>query len=357
MLATLTPAAASAATALMRFDPAGQACLDQRAARPLWWAIVQDLVTMTDQAMACHDSIATQVGKAIWNDQFQPMVDDMKNGVADTTKTMATFWVKVPDPEIGDPKTGAPAEAISFLWGSLSTFVGIAMTLSIIFGCGMIMFNNRGGDFKSIAMLLLRYVLYAGLTIPVVSGALLISHESASWILDKSLIGTNFADNIANLFNNTLNITSGIFYFLLLLTGALVSCGLVVLMIFRGGIIIVRTGMLLLSVAVSNSDWGAEGLKTQVHSLAAWIAYPFVAAIVYAAGFRLMGTNPDIGNNGMLQCLYGIGIMLMAIFALPAMMRVIHPAIGAAAGGKGAGAAVAGAATTLVVMKSGRSAA
>jgi len=353
----LTSVVTSLASVILRMDPAGQACLDQRAARPLWWAIVQDLVTMTDQAMACHDSIATQVGEALWDSQFQPFIDDMKAGVADATKTMATFWVKVPDPEIGDPQTGAPAEVINFLWSSLSTFVGIAMILSIMFGCFAIMFLNRGSGFKDIGMLVFRYAMYSGLTVPVVAGAMVISHESAQWILDKSLIGTNFAENLANLFNNTLGLASGIVYFILLLIGAAVSGMMVIVMIFRGGIIIVRTGTILISVAVSNNEWGSEGLKTQVASLGAWIAYPMVAAIVYAAGFRLMGTNPDIGTNGMLQCLYGIGIMLMAIFALPAMMRVVHPGIGAAAGGKGVGPAIAGAMTTLVVMKSGRSAA
>jgi hypothetical protein len=205
-------------------------------------------------------------------------------------------------------------------------------------------------------MLVFRYAMYSGLTIPVVAGNLAASHETASWLLEKSLIGTNFAENLANLFNNTLNLASGIVYFGLLLIAVCVSGGMVIVMIFRGGIIIVRTGTILLSVALSNSDWGEEGLKTQVYSLGAWIWYPSVAAIVYAAGFRLMGTNPDIGTNGMLQCLYGIGIMLMAIFALPALMRVVHPAVGPAASGKGVGSAVAGAATTFVVMKSGRAA-
>jgi hypothetical protein len=48
--------------------------------------------------------------------------------------------------------------------------------------------------------------------------------------------------------------------------------------------------------------------------------------------------------------------MLMAIFALPATMRLVVPAVAPAAGGKGVGSAIAGAATTYIVMKSGRGA-
>jgi len=354
MLATFMPMATSAVMALSRLDPEGQACLDARAARPLWWAILQDTVTMTDGAFACSDSIATKVGEAIWDSQFQPAIDDMKNGVADTTKTMATFWIKVPDPDVTDP-TGRASDVIAFLWHALAPLVGIVMILSVIAGCAALMYSQRGGELRKIGIMLLRYILYSGMIVTVVSSAMVMTHESAQWLIEKSTLGTNFADNIANLFNNTANITSGILYFLLLLTGAGVACALVVMMVFRGGIILIRVGVILLSVAVSNTEWGEEGLKTSVHSLGAWIAYPFVAAIVYSAGFRLMGTNPDIGQNGMLQCLYGVGIMLMVIFALPATMRLVHPAMAAAAGGKGAGAAIAGAATTFIVMKSGRS--
>lgn len=349
MLSTL---ALSVAALVARLDPAGQACLDARQARPLWWAITQDLVTMTDPGMACKDSIATQVGEAIWDSQFQPFIDDMKNGVADTTKTMATFWIKVPDPDVATPE-GRASDIISFLWTALAPITGIVMILSIIAGCAALMYSQRGGELRKIGVMMLRYILYSGMIVTVVTSSMVIVHESAQWILEKSTLGTNFADNIANLFNNTLNITSGIVYFLILLIGAGVACGLVVLMIFRGGIILIRVGTILVAVAVSSTEWGEEGLKTSVHSIGAWISYPFVAAVVYSAGFRLMGTNPDVGQNGMLQCLYGVGIMLMAIFALPATMRVVHPAVGAAAGGKGVGSALAGAATTFVVMKSG----
>jgi hypothetical protein len=64
----------------------------------------------------------------------------------------------------------------------------------------------------------------------------------------------------------------------------------------------------------------------------------------------------SLAGNGLLQCIYGIAAMLLAIFALPATMRVVLPAVAPAAGGKGVGSAVAGAATTYVVMKSGRAA-
>lgn len=355
MLAAMTHFVTPFMAAIARLDPATDACLQARNDRPFLWAVIDDIIN-GGGPQSCSAAPATVVGQAIWGSSFQPFIDDMKNGVADTTKTMATFWVSMPDPDVGNADTGVASDAVSFLQSSLAPFVGALLVAAVIIGCIRAMYENRGGEFRDIVILLFRYFLVAGVIVPVVASALVITHEAAAWVLERSTLGTNFAENLFALFSNGQGVTSAIILFLLLLVGALVAVGQGGVMIFRAGIVILRTGTILLSVAVSNTETGKESLRSAAGSLVAWTIYPFVAAIVYATGFRLMGTNTNIAGNGILQCLWGIAIMLMAIFALPATMRLVMPAVAPAASGKGVGTAVAGAATTYVVMKSGRAA-
>ena len=343
----------AAAAALL--DPAQDACLQARNDRPFLGAVVSDLIN-GGSAESCSPSVASTVGKAIWGAQFQPCVDDLHNGVADTTKTMATFWVSVPDPDVGNPDTGVASDAVAFLQSSLAPFVGFLLVGAVIIGGIKVMYDNRGGEIRDIVTLLIRYTLFAGLLVPLTASGLIVVHESAQWILDRSTLGTHFADNLFALFNSTEGVTSAIILGIILIIGALVAAVQAGVMIFRGPIIIMRVGTLLLSVAVSNTDAGKESTRTSLGSLIAWGVYPFSAAVVYATAFRLMGTDMSLAGNGLLQCIYGIAAMLLAIFALPATMRVVLPAVAPAAGGKGVGSAVAGGATTYIVMKSGRAA-
>jgi len=346
---------ASAVAAALRLDPARDACLQARNDRPFLGAVVSDILN-GGSAESCSPSVATTVGKAIWGSQFQPFIDDLHNGVADTTKTMATFWVSVPDPDVGSLDTGVASDTVAFLQSSLAPFVGFLLVAAVIAGGVKAMYDNRGGELKDTVVLLFRYVIIAGLLVPVTAGGMLIVHDASQWILDRSTLGTHFADNLFALFNSTEGVTSAIILSIILIIGALVAVVQAGVMIFRGPLIIMRVGTILLSVAVSNTEAGKESTRAAVGSLVAWVVYPFVAAIVYATAFRLMGTDMSLAGNGLLQCIYGIAAMSLAILALPATMRVVLPAVAPAAGGKGVGSAVAGGATTYVVMKSGRAA-
>ncbi|WP_254517711.1 hypothetical protein, partial [Salmonella enterica] len=75
--------------------------------------------------------------------------------------------------------------------------------------------------------------------------------------------------------------------------------------------------------------------------LAAFILYKPAAAIIYATAFYLTGTDvlKDDGT-GLLSILTGMILMVLALFAMPALMRFVTPMVGAmAAGGAGMGAA------------------
>ena len=87
---------------------------------------------------------------------------------------------------------------------------------------------------------------------------------------------------------------------------------------------------------------GKGWFKKNVGWLVAFILYKPAAAIVYAAAFQLAGTNvfQDDGT-GFIAVLTGLILMVLALFAMPALMRFVTPLVGAMSAGAGGALGVA----------------
>lgn len=295
----------------------------------------------------------TPAAQFIRDSMFEPFVNDMKQGVAESTKTLSTFWVSLPDPDIGNAQTGAASEVVGFLQSGLAPLVGFLMVVAVIIGGIKIMWDGRnsGKQFRTVMELLIRYVLTSALAVPVIASALLISRAVGEAILGQSTQGTSFADNLFALFNSDAGAVSGILLIVLLLIAALVAAIQVGIMIARGAALILLTGTVLVAVAM-----GEQVFRQYVGWFIAFITYPMAASIVYATGFRLMGTDTNAAGNSLLQVIYGIAIMVLAIFTLPAIIRLVIPLTAPVSSGRGAGGVLSGAAVTAVTMSAVRAA-
>lgn len=309
-------------------------------------------------APGCTET-ATPAGTLIKDSVLAPFVDDMRHGVGDAIKAMVTFWVDVPDPDVGNAQTGVPSDVVGFLQSSLMPLVGILMVLSIMYGAGKIMWDYRGGGYEAgvgIVSLLLRYVFTAALAVPLIAGALLIARELSQYVLQQSTEGTQFTDNLFALFNSDVGLTSAIGLMILFLIAVLVAGLQVAVMIARGGVLLVLTGTILVWASMTNTEIGKAAFQRSWVWIIAFIAYQPAAAVVYAGGFRLLGADTHAAGSSWLQCIYGITIIGLAVFTLPAILRLIAPVSDAVAGGRGAGSTIAGTATTMVTMGAVRAA-
>ena len=181
----------------------------------------------------------------------------------------------------------------------------------------------------------------------------------AVWIINGSLDcdvtntnGTCFGGNMAALLALTTNPLAGglgpILIIVLGLVAVLVSVVQIILMLARGGLLVVLAGILPTAAAATNTEMGRTWFRKAVSWLVAFILYKPAAAVVYAVAFKLAGTNVfrDDGT-GLISVLTGLTLMCVALVALPALMRFVTPLVGAVAGG-GAGSAMAiGAAAAL----------
>lgn len=125
----------------------------------------------------------------------------------------------------------------------------------------------------------------------------------------------------------------------------------IMLMLVRGGMLVLLVGTLPLIAAFSNTEMGHQWFRKATAWLLAFALYKPAAAIIYAVAFKLGG------QQGALALLDGVMMLFLAILALPALLRFLVPATSALASGGGAGVMLAGAAGAAAMrMPSGAAA-
>lgn len=101
-------------------------------------------------------------------------------------------------------------------------------------------------------------------------------------------------------------------------------------------------GTLPLSAAALSTPAGKAWFKRSVGWIIAFLLYKPAAALVYASAFSLTANAKDL-----LSVLSGLMLILLSVFALPALMRLAVPMVAAATGGGGGELAVAGVGAAL----------
>ena len=253
---------------------------------------------------------------------------------------------------------GQAGGSVAFLQGSLWWLMMAVAVGGVIMGGIRMAVQQRAQPGKDVAIGLLQLIVIAGAGVTFV-GLLVTAMDSFSvWIINASLDcdvtagdGTCFGRNITTLLAFTTG-SGGLGALLVIVLGIIaVLCAVfqIVLMIARGGMLVILTGILPLSAAAAITGESGKGwLQKNLSWLIAFILYKPAAAIIYAAAFQLAGTDVfrDDGS-GLLSVLTGIMMMILALFAMPALMRFVTPMVGSMAAGAGGAALAAGSIAAL----------
>ena len=187
------------------------------------------------------------------------------------------------------------------------------------------------------------FIAVSGMGLTVISLMVSVSDQFSTWILSDSLNITSTA-RLATAFTARMSLVfpaSGasvwggavLLYIILVLFGLLASIIQCFLMIVRGGMLVILTGVLPLCFAFWTTDAGKQWSRKALAWLVAFALYKPAAAIVYATAFQLMSTA---SGDAMLNVFTGMTLMCLAVLALPALMRFVSPMTAGIAGG-GAG--------------------
>ena len=107
----------------------------------------------------------------------------------------------------------------------------------------------------------------------------------------------------------------------------------VILLLIRSAMLVLLAGTFPLAAAATNTEIGKTWFRKYCGWALAFIAYKPAAALIYAAAIKMISTTGAQGDDTLVQVLTGLMMLLLAIFALPALLRFAVPITAAVAGG------------------------
>jgi type IV secretion system protein TrbL len=232
-------------------------------------------------------------------------------------------------------------------------------TVGIIIACVWTMVHSRGDQAVKASKALFMVFLVTTLGTALMQVAIPAGDAFAKYILDEAGVTVNGYDKlgpsagVVASIGPGLAIVAGIF-------GVIATLLQWIIMIVRATVLPLLVAVWPVAAAAAMIRGAEGGLSTVTKWLIAFLIYKPVAAIIYAFAWKLKSGGDGIGGviNGML-------LLVLAVAALPALMKLLSPAtaaMGSAAGGTmamagGAAAISAGVAGGAAIMSGGASAA
>ena len=283
-------------------------------------------------------------------------INSLFHGVTDSlgglAKSLGSFWVNTPS----IPLTGKD-NAVYFIRESTSWYVAALLVVSILIAAGQMMWTRKGQPLTDLLASLLKFAIMNAASVTGVTLLLRSGDEFSAWIIGRST-DEGFDKALSTLigpevFKSGITVGIAIFAIVMGIIAIIVAVIQIGLLIVRSAMALILVGTLPLAFSATNTSWGKQWSQKHVSWLIAFILYKPVASIVYAAAFKVFGSVGKVdGDDGqrMTYFISGLVLMIAALFALPAMMRLIVPAVGAVsgAGAMFAGAAVGSAASGAV---------
>ncbi|MGG6382475.1 hypothetical protein [Paenarthrobacter sp. NEAU-H11] len=266
--------------------------------------------------------------------------------------TLSTFWVSMPTTNLTTEDGVTASPVVGFLNSELSYWTLTLAVLSVILGGTRMIWEQRGAPLKDLLRSLLTLTLVAGLGLGVISILVMAADAFSAAIIERSTDGRGFAEAFTAM--AVIHQSDAVFILIILgLIGLLTSLVQIVLMVVRGGMLVILAGILPTTAAFTNTEMGRQWFQKAVGWTIAFILYKPAAAIVYASAFKLMDFSTE--KDALLGSITGLALMVVAVLALPALMRFVTPMVGAIASGSGGGAPAAAGAMATGAVSLGRS--
>ena len=257
----------------------------------------------------------------------------------------STLWVGV-----GTPPIAGSTGTVSFLQQNLLYYTTGLAVLSTLIGVGRIVYHeHKATHARELIRFLVTYTLVSAGAATAASVLIGGADEMSAWFINQADARNSFPTHLAQLLGMTgqaggfttglaATATTAVIAIVLGLLAFLGSVIQIMLMLVRGGMLVLLVGTLPLIAAFSNTEMGNQWFRKATAWLVAFALYKPAAAIIYAVAFKLGG------QQGALALLDGVMMLILAILALPALLRFLVPATSALAAGGGTGAILAGAA-------------
>lgn len=290
---------------------------------------------VTKEAKDLVENPAGYVANKVLDGTFNEILSSFWEGTVGVYKQFVTSWLHAGP--IINPET-SPA----FAWGTgiVNIFTALAVTIGILWAGIRIVWSQRGEEIRYVFASLARVIVVSGLGVSVFSLLLTASDQAAAAILDSTDWGQK--DTAAVLGDPGRAVAA--MGAMLFLPGGIMLLVVIVqwcIMIF----VSIATPILLMYWPVAEGltfAAGGRGFSRVSKWLTAFILFKPTVAVLYGFSFEELKGGDGIGGIVTAIC-----ILMMAPFALPALLKIVNPAA-AGTGADGAGAALAGMAGVAV---------
>jgi len=277
---------------------------------------------------------------------FAGLASAMASAFGQLLQALLGFWSR-PD---GVGALDAPGGLVSTVNTYTTTLVAATATLGVIIaGTRLAITSSRAQEpARDLARGLLVLALVAGGGAAAVQAVRSVLDDAADGLLTQGFDGTPIGSQLVALTDlQRSGISPGV-TFLLGLLGALSTFAQFFVMVVRGPVLAVLVGVLPIAAASTMTGAGVGAMRRLVAWVTALTAYKFVAGLLYAAAFVAVGgtdgsaASAAAGDGRLTGVVTGIALIIVAVGALPALVRLLLPAAEAAvAVGAGSGEAIA----------------
>ncbi|MGA2014752.1 MAG: hypothetical protein ABSH51_30080 [Solirubrobacteraceae bacterium] len=298
------------------------------------------------------------------DDAITALAKSVLGALGHAVEWASTLWVGIGTPPVAD-SAGQATGTVAFLQANLLQFTTGLAVMCTLLGAGRIVYHeHKAAQLRELGRYLVTYVLISGAAAGAASVLIGGADQMASWFINQASANSSFADHLASLLGLATGATTHVAgaptgftvglaatvatAFIAIVLGIVAFVATVIqimLMLVRGGMLVLLVGTLPLVAAFSNTEMGMQWFRKASAWLVAFALYKPAAAIIYAVAFDLAG------QPGALALLDGVMMLVLAILALPALLRFVVPATSALAGGGGAGGMLAGAAGGAIAMR------
>lgn len=299
-----------------------------------------------------------QVGQAVGdaaNSAIDNLVDVLIDGYARLIRIAMAWWTDFPSPELTGA-SGEPGSALTAVREYSSGLQVAFLIAGIMFAAARLALAKRGGvagEAQESFLMLARASFMSMAFAVLVTMGTRAGDNFATWVIFSASDGdwVGAVDRLTKFDQQTAQ--AGLGTGVLLIIGLLGLIGTLiqlVMLVLRQALLILVVAVIPLAAAASGTGPGSQSYKRLLSWALAFVLYKPAGALVYAIAFTVIG---DENQTDPQQILLGLILLLMSVIVLPALVRLVAPAVSTLGSGGGATAVLAGGAAGVAMGSAG----
>ncbi|MGW4369202.1 hypothetical protein ACWEKT_26505 [Nocardia takedensis] len=311
-------------------------------------------IPMGPQQVCQLGQVTTEVADSAVGSAWEHMVDTLMQGFGKVVRFAMVWWTDLPSPVLTGPD-GHPGTALTAVRDFSGPLQVIFLIAGIMFAAARLALAKRGGlagEAQESFLMLVRASFTSMAFAVLVTTGTRAGDAFSEWVIFTSTDGdwTGVVDRLVDFDKETGDGLGTGLLFVLAVLGLISTLIQLVMLVIRQALLILVVAVIPLAAAASGTGPGSQSYKRLLSWALAFVLYKPVGALVYAIAFTVIG---DEDQTDPQTVLLGLILLVMSVIVLPALVRLVAPAVATLGGGGGATAVVAGGAAGIAMGSSG----